>query len=89
MAALLLGGAAAVQAAREQRFPPPPPSEDSLYVTSGTALRRLTVGYSALAADLYWIRAIQYYGGVKLRLQKEAPPPSPAGGAPREAYPLL
>lgn len=89
MAALLLGGAAAVQAAREQRFPPPPPSEDSLYVTSGTALRRLTVGYSALAADLYWIRAIQYYGGVKLRLQKEAPPPAQAGGAPREAYPLL
>ena len=89
MAALLLGGAAAVQAAREQRFPPPPPSEDSLYVTSGTALRRLTVGYSALAADLYWIRAIQYYGGVTLRLQKEAPPPSQAGGAPREAYPLL
>ena len=89
VAAVLLGGAAAVQAAREQRVPPPPPSEDSLYLTSGTAVRRLTVGYSALAADLYWIRAIQYYGGVKLRFQKEQPPAAQPGGAPVEAYPLL
>ncbi len=91
LAAMLLGGAAAVQAAREQRFPPPPPSEDSLYLTSGNAVRRLTVGYAALAADLYWIRAIQYYGGVKLRLQQE-PPPGPAGPRSKRIpllYPLL
>jgi len=88
VAAVLLGGAAAVQAAREQ-FVPPPPSEDSLYLTSGQAVRRLTVGYSALAADLYWIRAIQYYGGVKLRLQNEPPAAAQPGGAPVEAYPLL
>lgn len=86
--ALLLGGAAALQAAREQRFPPPPPADDSLYLTSGTAVRRLAAGYSALAADLYWIRAIQYYGGVKLRFQ-EGPPPQQPGSAPVEAYPLL
>ncbi len=89
VAAILLGGAAAVQASRERRFPPPPPSEDSLYLTSGTAVRRLTVGYSALAADLYWIRAIQYYGGVKLRLQQEPPPAPRPGDAPIEAFPLL
>ena len=89
IAAVLLGGAAGLQAARERRFLPPPLSEDSLYLTSGTAVRRLTVGYSVLAADLYWIRAIQYYGGVKLRFQKEPPPPPQPGGAPVEAYPLL
>ena len=89
VAAILLGGAAAVQASRERRFPAPPPSEDSLYLTSGTAVRRLTVGYSALAADLYWIRAIQYYGGVKLRLQQEPPPAPRPGDAPIEAFPLL
>lgn len=91
--AALLGGAAAVQGVRETRFPAPPPSEDSLYVTSGTTLRRLTVGYSALAADLYWIRAIQYYGGVKLRLDK-TPAPVVQAGAPAAVdytllYPLL
>ena len=50
VAAMLMGGAAAVQAARERRFPPPPPPEDSLYLTSGTAVRRLTVGYAALSS---------------------------------------
>lgn len=89
VAAVLLGGAAAVQAARESRFPPPSLTDDSLYVTSGTALRRLTVGYSALAADLYWIRAIQYYGGVKLRLLREPRPTPEPGGAPPAEFTLL
>lgn len=89
VATILLGGAAALQAARERRFPPPPPAGDSLYLTSGTAVRRLTVGYAALAADLYWIRAIQYYGGVKLELQKNPPPAPRPGEAAREAFPLL
>jgi hypothetical protein len=89
VAFLLLGGAAAVQAARESMFPPPPPSEDSLYMTSGPALRRMTVGYSALAADLYWIRAIQYYGGVKLRLQKEGLRTTGPDGQPPQDYQLL
>jgi hypothetical protein len=69
VAVVLLVGAGFVEAAREARLPPPPAAaNDSLYVASGPTLRRLTVGYTALAADLYWIRAIQYYGGVKLRL---------------------
>jgi tetratricopeptide (TPR) repeat protein len=34
-------------------------------VTSGPAARRLAIGYQALAADLYWIRAIQHYGGTR------------------------
>jgi hypothetical protein len=39
-----------------------------LYITSGSMLKRLTIGYTALAADLYWVRALQYYGGAKLHL---------------------
>ena len=30
-------------------------------------MRRLTVSMNVLAADLYWIRAIQYYGDIKLK----------------------
>ena len=33
-----------------------------LYVQSPKALRRLSLGYSGLMADLYWTRAIQYFG---------------------------
>jgi hypothetical protein len=91
--ALMIAGAGGLQAARERMYPPAPPSDDSLYVTSGTALRRMTIGYSALAADLYWIRAIQYYGGVKLRLQGRGPVSAPeVGGSPQDyalLYPLL
>ena len=37
-----------------------------LYVRSGPALKRIALDYDALAADVYWIRAIQYYGGNRL-----------------------
>ncbi len=44
-----------------------------------------------MAADLYWIRAIQYYGGTKRRVEAEmqwpAPPPSLAKLP--DDYPLL
>jgi hypothetical protein len=73
MVAVLIGAAATLQAVREVRYPEPPVTKDSLYLTSGTTVRRLSVGYSTLAADLYWIRAIQYYGGMRLRLDRQAP----------------
>lgn len=90
---LLLASAAGVQAAREARYPPAAVKEDSLYLTSGTAVRRLTMGYHALAADLYWIRAIQYYGGIKLRLtgpnRDAAAAPATEGNAYPFLYPML
>jgi len=41
------------------------PAADYLYVPSGEVVDRVALSFDALAADLYWIRAIQYYGGVK------------------------
>lgn len=63
-----LVAAAGLRQVRERRYPTPPIGEDTLYITSGTGLRRLAVGYTTLAADVYWIRAIQYYGRARLRL---------------------
>lgn len=40
--------------------------EQILYIRSGEALKRLTLSFDALAADVYWIRAIQNYGGDRL-----------------------
>lgn len=90
-AAVLVASAATLQGVREARYPPAAAVEDSLYVTSGTMVRRLSVGFDALAADLYWIRAIQYYGGTKLALSSAGPVAAPSVNAEGviSAYPLL
>jgi tetratricopeptide (TPR) repeat protein len=92
LAGALLATAIQVQAAREREYPAPPVAEDSVYITSGGALRRLSGAYNALAADVYWIRAIQYYGGAKRRLVAQPPGPEPppmlAAVDPRD-YPQL
>jgi len=44
---------------RDQGAPP----ADILYLQSSTTLRRLSLGYSSLLADIYWTRAVQYFGG--------------------------
>jgi tetratricopeptide (TPR) repeat protein len=64
MAALLFL-AVQIQRVREERYAPFETAEEMLYVTSGPALRRLSVAYQDLAADLYWIRAIQHFGGTR------------------------
>jgi hypothetical protein len=90
-AAALFGGAASLQRVREQRYSRPTTTiDESLYVTSGSTARRLTAGYSAVAADLYWIRAIQYYGGIKLRLApSRAGAPANGESQGRSDYKLL
>jgi hypothetical protein len=37
--------------------------EAGLYLWSGTHVRRLLPGFESVAADLYWIRTVQYFGG--------------------------
>ncbi len=37
-----------------------------LYLPSGEFLRQAALGYKNLAADLLWLRTVQYYGGYKL-----------------------
>lgn len=37
-------------------------SDETVYL-SGTAVKRLSLGLEGLAADLYWIRTVQYFGG--------------------------
>jgi hypothetical protein len=36
--------------------------EEVLYMPSGKSLKRLSLGYSSLLADIYWTRAVQYFG---------------------------
>ncbi len=36
--------------------------EEVLYVPSPKLLKRMSLGYNGLLADVYWTRAVQYFG---------------------------
>ena len=55
-----------VQVWRDRVYGEPAPGDSVLYVRSGEALRRLSLSFSPLLADVYWVRAVQYYGGTRL-----------------------
>lgn len=73
----------ALQVYRDSVYPRPAVgAEPLLYVRSPAALSRIALGFDALLADVYWIRAIQHYGAERLALD----------GQPRRfplLYPLL
>src|SRR5436190_752198 len=37
-------------------------ADDVLYLSSPKVLKRLSLGYNGLLADIYWTRAVQYFG---------------------------
>jgi tetratricopeptide (TPR) repeat protein len=57
--------------ARRQPVEMPESIDEPLYLTSGEALKRASIGFDGLLADVYWIRTIQYFG-VNLERQKAA-----------------
>jgi tetratricopeptide (TPR) repeat protein len=69
--AVLVATIVLLQIARDVRFPLLPVDNRLLYTTSSEAAKRLSLSYDALMADLYWIRAIQHYGGDLRRATSE------------------
>jgi len=68
-----LRGAIALQVVRDVAYPRTEAARTRvLYVRSPAAMKRLTFGFEALAADVYWIRAIQHYGGDRLQAARGA-----------------
>jgi hypothetical protein len=66
-AVVCLALAIAVQFTRDRAYPRnDPDTRKLLYVRSPEALKRIALGFDALLADVYWIRAIQHYGGDRL-----------------------
>lgn len=57
----LVACAAAVLDARREWYPRPA-AEPVAYVRTGSTLAHATLGFDALAADVYWIRAVQHFG---------------------------
>jgi hypothetical protein len=61
LAASLGGAALAVQ--QLDRLRAGATAEEALYIPSPKILQRMSLGYSGLLADVYWTRAVQYFGG--------------------------
>jgi hypothetical protein len=84
----LMTTAIALQRLRDRVYRLGTPSQHALYLTSDRAVGRMSLGFRALNADLYWIRALQYYGGIQQahREGRRSPEPGPEYG---ELFPFL
>ena len=60
--AVLLVAAILLQVVRDRGWAPYEPPNSVLWVQSGAVARRLALSFDNLASDLYWIRAVVYYG---------------------------
>jgi hypothetical protein len=68
---VLLVGAPAAQVALEGRLQKPPVMQGVQWIQSPGLMRRLAVGFNDIWADIYWIRAVQYYGDTKLSVDQK------------------
>ena len=64
--ACLMSVVVGLQVVHEQRGPLAAVDESLLYVRSPETMKGLALSYDSLLADLYWIRAVQHYGGTRL-----------------------
>ncbi len=86
--ALLLAVSISVQAVRDRGWTPYQPPNPTLWLHSGPLAVKLALQFRSLVADVYWIRAVIYYGGRRLTSAE------PQSGAAQAAnfdllYPLL
>ena len=81
-ASLCLAGAVVLHAAQDRWAPPAVDRPELLYVRSPDVIKRAALGYDAIAADIYWIRALQHFGAERL----STPPHTPTYSL---LYPLL
>jgi tetratricopeptide (TPR) repeat protein len=68
--AMLVAAFVALELWRDEVYGEPAPVESVLYVRSGGVLKRMSLSYSALLADVYWVRSVQYYGSTRLSRSK-------------------
>jgi hypothetical protein len=55
-----------LQSRFDERFGNYRATEEILYIDNGQALKKVLFGFDSLAADIYWLRTIQYFGGKRL-----------------------
>jgi len=62
LSAVFLALSAVAQNWMDARRHTPGTFEETLYVSSGDALKRASLGFDGLMADIYWIRTLLYFG---------------------------
>jgi hypothetical protein len=62
----LLAISVALQIARDRVWQPYTPERSVLWIQSSGLADRLVLSFNALAADVYWIRAVLFYGSMRL-----------------------
>ena len=85
----LLAASVAVQMVRDRGWAPFVPPNPTMWLQSAKVADKVFLGYKHLVADVYWIRAVVYYGG---RRQKHADAQEQATEATANydlLYPLL
>jgi len=62
----LMAGAVGSQVANDGALMAASSDQTVQWIRSPEVMRRLVLGFDSIAADVYWIRAVQYYGSTKL-----------------------
>lgn len=62
----LLALSIAVQVVRDRGWQPYQPATPVLWFQSGPLLKRISLGFNNVLADIYWMRAVVYYGSMRL-----------------------
>lgn len=84
--AALMTSAIAIERVRDRVYALTAIEDQSLYLTSGAAVGRMSLGFKALAADLYWIRTLQYFGDIQRAHRDRG---APSGDVARREYDTL
>jgi tetratricopeptide (TPR) repeat protein len=61
--AVLMAAVVAIQVVRDRGWTPYEPENSVLWIRSGEAAKRLSLSFDNIVADVYWIRAVIYFGG--------------------------
>ena len=69
--AVMLALAVALQVVRDRAFAFSRVDQQVLYVSNAQVMRRVALSYDALLADVYWIRALQHYGGERQKAGRD------------------
>ena len=68
--AALMAMSLSVQVVRDRGWQPFTPPSGVLWVRSGPLAERLALGFDNIVADVYWIRAVVYFGGQRQATQQ-------------------